>query len=84
MHNTIEPDDRPNAQIRPNAVLALSPYHYRFPPEQARHILQRAMSSLPTPYGLRSLDADDPEYVGNYTGDSQHRDQACHQVTVWS
>lgn len=84
LYDTIEPDDRPNAQIRPNAVLALSLSHCGFPPEQARQVLQRAMSSLLTPYGLRSLDADDPEYIGNYAGDSQHRDQAYHQGTVWS
>jgi len=84
LYDTIEPDDRPNAQIRPNAVLALSLYHCGFPTEQARQVLQRATSSLLTPYGLRSLDPDDPEYIGNYAGNAQHRDYAYHQGTVWS
>jgi 4-alpha-glucanotransferase len=84
LYDTIEPDDRPNTQIRPNAVLALSLHHCGFPPEQARQVLQQAVSSLLTPYGLRSLDPDDPEYTGKYAGDSQHRDQAYHQGTVWS
>ena len=83
-YDTIEPDDRPNAQIRPNAVLALSLHHCGFPPEQGRRVLQGARDRLLTPYGLRSLDPADPEYIGNYSGDSRHRDHAYHQGTVWS
>lgn len=84
LYDTIEPDDRLNAQIRPNAVLALSLYHCGFPPVQARQVLERAKTSLLTPYGLRSLEPDDPEYLGNYAGDSVDRDRAYHQGTVWS
>lgn len=83
-YDTIEPDDRLNAQIRPNAVLALSLHHCGFSSEQARQVLQLAMGSLLTPYGLRSLDPGDPDYIGNYAGDPQHRDHAYHQGTVWS
>ena len=83
-YDTIEPDDRLNAQIRPNAVLALSLHHCGFPPEQARQVIQLAMRNLLTPYGLRSLDPADPDYVGSYTGNAQHRDYAYHQGTVWS
>ena len=83
-YDAIEPDDRLNAQIRPNAVLALSLYHCGFPTEQARQVLQLAKKRLLTPYGLRSLAPSDPEYVGNYAGNPQHRDRAYHQGTVWS
>lgn len=83
-YDTIEPDDRPNVQIRPNAVLALSLHHCGFPTEQARQVLQLASRSLLTPYGLRSLDPSDPDYIGNYAGAPQHRDHAYHQGTVWS
>lgn len=83
-YDTIEPDERLNAQIRPNAVLALSLHHCGFSSEQARQVLQRARGSLLTPYGLRSLAPGDPDYIGNYAGDSQHRDRAYHQGTVWS
>lgn len=83
-YDTIEPDDRLNAQIRPNAVLALSLHHCGFPPEQARQVLTLAVRSLLTPYGLRSLDPADPNYIGKYAGDPQHRDRAYHQGTVWS
>jgi len=84
LYDTIEPDDRPNAQIRPNAVLALSLHHCAFSATQGQKVLQLARRSLLTPYGLRSLDPADPEYIGNYAGSPQHRDRAYHQGTVWS
>ncbi|MBH8562525.1 glycogen debranching enzyme N-terminal domain-containing protein [Nostoc sp. CENA67] len=82
-YDTIEPDDRRNSQIRPNAVLALSLHHCGFPEQQGRLILDLAVKRLLTPYGLRSLDRNDPEYVGKYKGNLQERDRAYHQGTVW-
>jgi len=83
LYDFIEPDDRPNAQVRPNAVLALSLHHCGFSEVQGQSIVQIAKDRLLTPYGLRSLDPADPEYIGNYAGNSQHRDRAYHQGTVW-
>ncbi|MBD2449883.1 amylo-alpha-1,6-glucosidase [Nostoc sp. FACHB-152] len=83
-YDTIEPDDRRNSQIRPNAVLALSLHHCGFSQQQGRQVLDLATYRLLTPYGLRSLDAVDPEYISKYTGNPQERDRAYHQGTVWS
>lgn len=89
-YDTIEPDDRLDARIRPNAVLALSLYHCGFPADQARQVLQVARDRLLTPYGLRSLDPSDPDYIGFYIGPpgamapQPIRDRAYHQGTVWS
>ena len=83
-YDTIEPDDRPDARIRPNAVLALSLYHCGFAKAQGRRVLRVARDRLLTPYGLRSLDPADPDYMGYYSGDRLHRDRAYHQGTVWS
>ncbi|QSJ17065.1 amylo-alpha-1,6-glucosidase [Nostoc sp. UHCC 0702] len=82
-YDTIEPDDRRNSQIRPNAVLALSLHHCGFPQQQGRLILDLAVERLLTPYGLRSLERNDPEYLGKYIGNLQERDRAYHQGTVW-
>jgi 4-alpha-glucanotransferase len=84
LYDTIELDDRPNSQIRPNAVLALSLHHCAFPATQGQQILQLAQRALLTPYGLRSLDRADSQYIGQYAGAPQHRDRAYHQGTVWS
>ncbi|MBW4505749.1 MAG: amylo-alpha-1,6-glucosidase [Scytonematopsis contorta HA4267-MV1] len=84
LFDTIEPDDRRNSQIRPNAVLALSLRHCAFSHQQGQAVLRLAVKSLLTPYGLRSLDPNDPEYIGKYVGNPQQRDLAYHQGTVWS
>ncbi|HEY9650768.1 MAG TPA: amylo-alpha-1,6-glucosidase [Coleofasciculaceae cyanobacterium] len=83
-YDTIEPDDRRDARIRPSAVLALSLHHCGFSEEQGRWVLKVARDRLLTPYGLRSLDPADPAYVSYYNGNPLHRDRAYHQGTVWS
>lgn len=83
LYDTIEPDDRRNSQIRPNAVLALSFAHCGFTQLQGQQILELARTRLLTPYGLRSLDPLDPNYIGKYAGNQQQRDYAYHQGTVW-
>ncbi|PIG92295.1 amylo-alpha-1,6-glucosidase [Gloeocapsopsis sp. IPPAS B-1203] len=84
LYDTIEPDDRLNSQIRPNAVLALSYQHCAFPTHQGHQVLEVARQKLLTPYGLRSLAPEDSQYIGQCTGDVQQRDRAYHQGTVWT
>jgi glycogen debranching enzyme len=36
-----------------------------------------------TPFGLRTLSQDSPDYKKNYHGDLRTRDAAYHQGTVW-
>jgi len=84
LYDTIDPDDRRNIQVRPNAVLALSLHHCAFSEQQGCQILDLATVSLLTPYGLRSLDPGDPEYKGRYEGNQKQRDRAYHQGTVWA
>jgi len=84
LFDVITPDDRSDASLRPNAVLALSLHHCAFSPDQARQILQVARDRLLTPYGLRTLDPADPAYQGRYEGGVWARELAYHQGTVWS
>ncbi|MBD2344905.1 amylo-alpha-1,6-glucosidase [Anabaena subtropica] len=84
LYDTIDLDDRRNAQVRPNAVIALSLYHCGFSQKQGEQILDLATYRLLTPYGLRSLDPADPEYIGKYEGNPEKRDRAYHQGTVWT
>ncbi|MDX2098751.1 MAG: amylo-alpha-1,6-glucosidase, partial [Leptolyngbyaceae cyanobacterium bins.59] len=84
LYDTLTPNDQRDASIRPNAVLALSFYHCGFPQEQGREILKIASDRLLTPYGLRSLDPNNPAYVGSYSGNVNQRDRAYYQGTTWS
>jgi glycogen debranching enzyme len=36
-----------------------------------------------TPYGLRTLNRSDPNYIGRYTGPQMERDRAYHNGVVW-
>jgi 4-alpha-glucanotransferase len=84
LFDRIEPDDRIDDSIRPNAVLAISLYHCGFTPEQGRQILHVAREQLLTPYGLRTLNPGNPAYQGRCQGTPRDRDLAYHQGTVWS
>ncbi|KZL48131.1 amylo-alpha-1,6-glucosidase [Nodularia spumigena CENA596] len=84
LYDTIYPDDSRNSQIRPNAVLALSLHHCGFSEPQRRAVVDLATSRLLTPYGLRSLDPADTDYISKYTGDLEQRDRSYHQGTVWA
>ncbi len=85
--------DTPNgndASLRPNQIFALSlppmgKYSYAplLTPEQEKQVMDICTHKLLTPYGLRSLASDDPEYKGVYGGDIYQRDCAYHQGTVW-
>lgn len=83
LYDTILPDDSPDATIRPNAVIALSLFHCGFSEAIGRSVLTLARDRLLTPYGLRSLDPADPDYIGRYQGGIWQRDRAYHQGTVW-
>ncbi len=82
-YDVITPEDQLDSHLRPNAVLALALHHCAFSPEQGRAALQTAHDRLLTPYGLRTLDPADHEYIGSYSGNSYARDRAYHQGTVW-
>jgi len=76
-------DGRPDSSLRPNQVIALSLPYELVPNEQAVQILGHVAEKLLTPYGLRTLSPDDPDYCGRYFGDQYARDSVYHQGTVW-
>ncbi len=84
LYDVIQPDDYPDRTIRPNAVIALSLKHCGFTDAIGQAALQVARERLLTPYGLRSLDPADPQYMGRYQGGIWQRDRAYHQGTVWT
>jgi predicted glycogen debranching enzyme len=73
-----------DATLRPNQVLALGGLPVALlGPERCRRALDVVEDRLWTPMGLRTLDPGHPDYCGRYEGDSEARDSAYHQGTVW-
>jgi len=73
----------PDGSIRPNQIFAVSLPYSMLSPERAAKVLEMVERDLLTPYGLRTLNDQDPNYKDRYEGDPYHRDSAYHQGTVW-
>lgn len=79
----IQPDGRPDLSLRPNQLFALSLPYRLLDRARGAHLLEVVEAQLLTPYGLRTLSPEHPEYQGSYQGDVVARDHAYHQGTVW-
>jgi predicted glycogen debranching enzyme len=77
-------DAVPDRKIRPNQIFAVSLPFALLSEEKARAVVQLVQEKLLTPYGLRSLAAEEPEYRKVYAGNPYERDSAYHQGTVWA
>jgi predicted glycogen debranching enzyme len=73
-----------DGSIRPNQILAVSLSNTMLPREKARQVVEVVERDLLTPYGLRSLSPNDPQYCGRYKGGPSERDGVYHQGTVWA
>jgi glycogen debranching enzyme len=73
-----------DAKIQPNQIFAVSLPHALLPAARAQSVVQVVKNQLLTPYGLRSLAPDDPDYHSVYQGNVYERDSAYHQGTVWA
>jgi len=78
--DTADPDD---ASLRPNQVLAMALPFSPMNQAHAKRALAAVREKLLTPYGLRTLSPDDPNYIGRFEGTMEKRDAAYHQGTVW-
>jgi predicted glycogen debranching enzyme len=74
----------PDGSIRPNQVLAVSLPFPLLDSESAQSVVRVVGEKLLTPLGLRSLDADHPDYKGVYDGDVKQRHAATHQGSAWA
>lgn len=72
-----------NAAIRPNQLFAVSLPYSSLPKNISKRVMQTVQEHLLTPYGLRTLSAKDPDYIGYYKGGIELRDKAYHNGTVW-
>ena len=72
-----------DASLRPNQILAISLPYPVLDPFRWESVLEVVRKKLLTPFGLRSLSPDHPDYRKIYYGDIRARDTAYHQGTVW-
>ncbi len=73
-----------DGSLRPNQILAVGLTYPVLEGREARSVLETVWRELYTPYGLRTLSQDSPQYRGTYSGDIWSRDGAYHQGTVWT
>ncbi len=83
-YDVLDGPDGHDSALRPNQLLAVSLPHSPLRQEQRKAVVDVCARRLLTSHGMRSLDGDDPQYVGHYGGDQRQRDGAYHQGTVWS
>jgi predicted glycogen debranching enzyme len=82
-YDCIDELGRPDPSLRPNQAIALA-----VAPDLVRPALREAAlavvhDNLLTPYGLRTLNRQNPAYKPEYKGNRLARDSAYHQGTVW-
>jgi glycogen debranching enzyme len=76
-------DHGTDPSVRPNQLLAVSLPFPVLSIERHPTLLEKVHRALLTPFGLRTLAADDPSYQGRYTGDVVSRDRAYHQGSAF-
>jgi predicted glycogen debranching enzyme len=84
LYDVIDGEKGDDASLRPNQILSFSLTHPVLDQERWQPVLDVVERRLLTPYGLRSLDPDHPDYKRQYYGDLRARDAAYHQGTVWA
>jgi predicted glycogen debranching enzyme len=84
LYDVVDGEAGDDASCRPNQLLAFS---LEFPILEQSHwkpVLEVVHERLLTPFGLRSLSRESPDYKPKYFGDLRARDAAYHQGTVWA
>ena len=76
--------DANDASLRPNQIFAVSLDFPVLDEARWKRVVDVVSDALLTPYGLRSLSKDNPDYKPAYDGDLRARDAAYHQGTVWA
>lgn len=88
-YDVLDTKEGNDISLRPNQIFAVSLPSLKDAPallnfEQQKSVVDTVAKKLLTPYGLRSLAPQHPDYQGHYGGDRRQRDGAYHQGTVWA
>ncbi len=83
LNDVIIPGEMSDDTIRPNQIYVLSLPFRLLNKKQEKGVLNVVTKELYTPYGLRTLNKNHPEFKSIYKGDAWERDHAYHQGTIW-
>ena len=83
LYDVIDGEAGNDAACRPNQILAISLPHPILESSKWKPVIETVCHRLLTPFGLRSLAPNHPDYKPKYFGDLRARDAAYHQGTVW-
>ena len=84
LYDVVDGEEGDDVSCRPNQIIAISLPHPVLEERRWKAVLEVVQTKLLTPYGLRSLSPNHPDYKPRYFGDLRARDAAYHQGTVWA
>jgi glycogen debranching enzyme len=84
LYDVVEGENGDDTSLRPNQVFAISLDHPVLDQSRWKPVMDQVTAQLLTPFGLRSLAPNHPDYKPTYDGDLRARDAAYHQGTVWA
>jgi predicted glycogen debranching enzyme len=84
LYDVVDGENGDDASFRPNQIFAISLPHPVLDRQHWRPVVDAVEKKLLTPFGLRSLAPDEPDFKPRYFGDLRARDAAYHQGTVWA
>ena len=83
LNDVVIPGKLVDTDLRPNQIYAVSLPYSMLSKVQEKIIIGAVEKHLFSPYGLRTLPVDHPEFTPIYEGDQWSRDTAYHQGTIW-
>ena len=84
LYDVLDGEAGDDASIRPNQIFAVSLYYSPLEQKTQARVVKEVTKHLLTPYGLRTLSPEHPDYHPRYEGGVRERDAAYHQGTVWA
>jgi predicted glycogen debranching enzyme len=84
LYDIVDGENGDDSSFRPNQIFAISLTHPVLDRKRWAKVVDAVEAKLLTPFGLRSLAPDEPDFKPRYFGDLRARDAAYHQGTVWA
>lgn len=83
LYDVIEGENGNDPALRPNQLFSISLDNPVLAQDKWKPVFDKVTEHLYTPFGLRTLSPDHPDFKTHYDGDLYARDAAYHQGTVW-